>query len=91
MNAKMPELKRCFETAGFEDAKTFLSSGNVVFSARAAKESSLEKKAQAAMEKELGRSTLTDMDAEPPFCVDRTSGGRQYAAAQGGRGLAPTF
>ena len=34
MNAKMPELKKAFEAAGFADVKTVLSSGNVVFSAR---------------------------------------------------------
>jgi uncharacterized protein (DUF1697 family) len=44
MNAKMPALKACFEAAGFEDVKTALSSGNVVFSARATSESALEKK-----------------------------------------------
>jgi uncharacterized protein (DUF1697 family) len=33
MNAKMPELKRAFEAAGFSDVKAVLSSGNVVFSA----------------------------------------------------------
>ena len=33
MNAKMPELKRAFEAAGFGDVKTLLSSGNVVFDA----------------------------------------------------------
>ena len=35
MNAKMPELRRCFENAGFRDVRTLLSSGNVVFSTRA--------------------------------------------------------
>ena len=59
MNAKMPELKRSFEAAGFTDVRTVLSSGNVVFSARAAAASTLERKAEAAMEKELGRSFLT--------------------------------
>jgi uncharacterized protein (DUF1697 family) len=33
MNARMPELKRCFEAAGLEDVKTVLSSGNVAFTA----------------------------------------------------------
>jgi len=33
MNCKMPELKRCFEAAGFADVRTLLSSGNVAFSA----------------------------------------------------------
>lgn len=36
MNAKMPELVRAFEAAGFEDVKTVLASGNVVFSAERA-------------------------------------------------------
>jgi uncharacterized protein (DUF1697 family) len=54
-NAKMAELKRGFEAAGFTDVKTVLSSGNVAFSARAASEAALERKAEAAMAKELGR------------------------------------
>src|SRR6267378_4166114 len=59
MNAKMPELKRCFEAAGFTEVKTFLSSGNVVFSARASSEASLERKAETAMKDRLGRPFLT--------------------------------
>ena len=59
MNAKMPELKRCFEAAGFTDVKTLLSSGNVVFSARASSEASLERKAESAMKKQLGQAFLT--------------------------------
>ena len=59
MNAKMPELKRCFEAAGFRDVKTLLSSGNVAFTARAAREATLERKAEAAMQKRLGKSFYT--------------------------------
>jgi uncharacterized protein (DUF1697 family) len=59
MNAKMPELKRAFEAAGFTDVKTVLSSGNVVFSARATSIAVLESKAEAAMTKHLDRSFLT--------------------------------
>ncbi len=58
-NAKMPELKRCFESAGFSEVKTVLSSGNVVFSAPPSSEAALERAAEAAMEKRLGRSFLT--------------------------------
>ena len=58
-NCKMPELKRCFEAAGFTEATTVLSSGNVVFGAREAPVSVLEKKAEAAMEKGFGRAFLT--------------------------------
>jgi uncharacterized protein (DUF1697 family) len=59
MNATMPDLKKAFETAGFTDVKTILSSGNVVFSARAASEASLQRKAEAAMNRRLGQAFLT--------------------------------
>jgi uncharacterized protein (DUF1697 family) len=59
MNAKMPALARAFEGAGFTDVKTLLSSGNVVFSARASAPASLERKAEAAMKKHLGNAFLT--------------------------------
>ena len=59
MNAKMPELTRAFEDAGFTDVKTFLSSGNVVFSAPATSLAALQKKAQAAIQKRLGQAFLT--------------------------------
>ncbi|HXS08841.1 MAG TPA: DUF1697 domain-containing protein, partial [Candidatus Krumholzibacteria bacterium] len=58
-NAKMPELKKAFELAGFTDVVTVLGSGNVVFNAPATKEATLEKKAEAAMQKHLGRSFST--------------------------------
>ena len=59
MNAKMPELKRCFEEAGFDDVKTLLSSGNVVFDARTASELALARRIEAAMTKQLGRTFYT--------------------------------
>lgn len=59
MNARMPELKKCFEEAGFGDVKTLLSSGNVVFDARKASESTLQRRAEAAMSERLGRSFHT--------------------------------
>ena len=59
MNAKMPELKRAFEAAGFTDVKTLLASGNLVFSASRASEETLERKAEAAMLAGLGRAFLT--------------------------------
>ncbi len=55
----MPDLKQAFEAAGFTDVKTVLSSGNVVFGARAAAESSLQRKAEAAMNRRLGQAFLT--------------------------------
>ena len=59
MNAKMPELKKCFEEAGFLDVRTLLSSGNVVFDARRASEAALERRAEAAMTERLGRAFYT--------------------------------
>jgi uncharacterized protein (DUF1697 family) len=59
MNAKMPELKKCFEAAGFVDVRTVLSSGNVVFKGREVSEASLQHKCEATMSKHLGRAFLT--------------------------------
>lgn len=59
MNAKMPDLKKAFEAAGFTDVRTLLSSGNVVFTARSASEAALQRKAEAAMTQRLGRTFLT--------------------------------
>jgi uncharacterized protein (DUF1697 family) len=59
MNAKMSDLRAAFEDAGFTDVKTVASSGNVVFTAAKSSEASLERKAEAAMERRLGSSFLT--------------------------------
>lgn len=59
MNARMPDLARCFEAAGFTNVKTVLSSGNVVFDSRASKAATLERRAQEAMQQALGRSFAT--------------------------------
>jgi uncharacterized protein (DUF1697 family) len=47
MNAKMPELARAYEKAGFEAVATIASSGNVVFRAKGTL-SAIEKRAAAA-------------------------------------------
>lgn len=59
MNAKMPDLKRSFEAAGFCNVKTVLSSGNVVFDATSSSGASMERKAEASMQQVLGRTFLT--------------------------------
>src|SRR5207237_8936320 len=59
MNAKMPELKQAFESAGFTDVKTILASGNVAFNARATSDTSLQRKAEGAMLDRLGHGFLT--------------------------------
>jgi uncharacterized protein (DUF1697 family) len=55
----MPELKHCFEQAGFTNVKTVLSSGNVVFDASAGPIAAIEKAAEAAMSQHLGRTFYT--------------------------------
>jgi uncharacterized protein (DUF1697 family) len=59
MNAKMPDLKRCFESAGFTNVTTVLSSGNVVFDAQKGSASVLEQQAESAMKKQLDRTFFT--------------------------------
>ena len=59
LNAKMASLKSAFESAGFTDVKTVLGSGNVVFTAGRASAASLQRKAEAAMLKNLDRGFLT--------------------------------
>jgi len=75
-NAKMPSLKACFEGAGFDRVKTILGSGNVAFDTRAASIESLARRAQDALQKELGRTFATivrssdylrDLVASNPF------------------------
>ena len=58
-NCTMAGLRRAFEAAGFADVATVIASGNVVFSARAASPAALQRTAERAMQKELGRSFLT--------------------------------
>ena len=56
MNARMPELKACFESIGFADVKTILASGNVVFTSTKKTEPALVKAIESGMAKHLSRS-----------------------------------
>ncbi|AOW12746.1 hypothetical protein LPB72_17225 [Hydrogenophaga crassostreae] len=56
MNARMPALRHCFEKAGFTEVRTLLSSGNLVFNARAQSLAGLQRRAEEAMQSELGRT-----------------------------------
>jgi uncharacterized protein (DUF1697 family) len=58
MNASMPKLARAFELAGFENVKTVLASGNVLFDAPVATDAVLARKCEAAMTKHLDRSFM---------------------------------
>jgi uncharacterized protein (DUF1697 family) len=59
LNAKMPELKRSFEAAGFTNVRTILGTGNVAFDAPSSAEAALERRAELAIQKELGCSFYT--------------------------------
>jgi len=59
MNARMPALKSCFESAGFTNVRTLLSSGNVVFDARSSSPVALERRAETMMQATLGHSFRT--------------------------------
>ena len=59
MNCKMPQLKKAFEAAGFTGVATLLSSGNVLFDAPAQSEASLQRKAEAAHTRTLGKPFFT--------------------------------
>ena len=58
-NAKMPELRACFEAAGFTGVRTLLGSGNVVFDARSGSEPAIARKAETLMQAQLGRTFMT--------------------------------
>ncbi|MBS0448715.1 MAG: DUF1697 domain-containing protein [Proteobacteria bacterium] len=75
-NARSADLKQAFEHAGYANVRTVLASGNVVFDARSAAESALERRAEAAMQEVLGCSfytivraarSLNDLIAADPF------------------------
>ncbi len=93
MNAKMPELKRCFERAGFSGVRTVRSSGNVVFDSTARGEAALARKAEAAMQSGLGRTFATQvrtlahlrelLDADPFAAFDLPAAARRVVTFLG--------
>lgn len=79
MNDKMPELRRCFEQAGFTDVKTLLSSGNVVFStARAASAETLQQRVEKAMQDGAGYRFATIV--RPTACLRQMLDADPFAA-----------
>lgn len=64
LNARMSELKDCFEAAGFTSVRTILSSGNVAFDAPLSDDSALEQRAEEAMARSMGRSFYTIVRAQ---------------------------
>jgi uncharacterized protein (DUF1697 family) len=58
-NLKMPDLKRCLEGAGYTNVKTVLSSGNAAFDSPSGSVAAIERRIEAALTKQLGRSFYT--------------------------------
>ncbi|CAN5725575.1 DUF1697 domain-containing protein [soil metagenome] len=63
---KMERLREVFSSLGFERVETFIASGNVIFAAKSGSAAQLEKKIEAALERELGYAVRTFLrtDAE---------------------------
>jgi uncharacterized protein (DUF1697 family) len=58
-NLKMSDLKRCLEIAGYTKVKTILSSGNVGFDGASGSMAAIERRIEAALTTQLGRSFYT--------------------------------
>jgi uncharacterized protein (DUF1697 family) len=56
---KMDVLKNAFEELGFQNVKTVIASGNVLFDTEAAKEEELEQKIEKALPKAIGFESAT--------------------------------
>jgi uncharacterized protein (DUF1697 family) len=74
-NARMADIKRCFESAGFGAVRTVLASGNVVFSSKLTSPAEIQDRAEHAIASGIGRtfgtlvrpvqSLRTLLDADP--------------------------
>ncbi len=56
---KMDHLKKLFEKMGFENVKTFIASGNVVFETKSKTVDPIRKKIETELEKSLGYKVAT--------------------------------
>jgi uncharacterized protein (DUF1697 family) len=59
LNATMAGLKKAFEKAGFDDVRTVLGSGNVVFRTTSRSLPAIEARAEVFLRKHLGRTFMT--------------------------------
>src|SRR3954468_8605625 len=55
MNLRMPDLLACVEQAGFDNVRTLLSSGNVVFDAGRGAEAGIVRKLESGMDEHLSQ------------------------------------
>ena len=55
---KMDELKKKFKSAGCEDIRTYIQSGNVIFNSKISDENSLIKKIESELHKNLSNDVL---------------------------------
>ena len=71
----MPDLRRAFESAGFADVRTVLSSGNVVFSAGSATEAVLQQLGHAFLPIVRPSDALAEILASDPYRAFRLDPG----------------
>jgi uncharacterized protein (DUF1697 family) len=81
---KMEQLRRLFEELGFSDVETFIASGNVIFTARAAEPSAIERKIERHLEAALGYAVATFVRTVDE--VSAIAGREVFASARDGSG-----
>jgi uncharacterized protein (DUF1697 family) len=77
---KMDRLRQCFETLGFNEVRTYINSGNIVFKAGRSRTSSLSKRIEERLLKEVGfpipvisrtAAEISNAIANNPFLKER--------------------
>lgn len=76
---KMEQLRRLFEAAGLDDVETFIASGNVIFSSRAASTGGVEQRVERALKSALGYDVPTFVRTTAE--VAAAAGHRAFSAA----------
>jgi uncharacterized protein (DUF1697 family) len=71
---KMPELKRVFESAGLENVRTLLASGNVVFETARSDKKTLANIIEKELKKVLGKDTPVTLRSLPELQKIRSAG-----------------
>ncbi len=78
---KMNALRQMFEGLGFQNVKTYIQSGNIIFTGKKEKQNELEKKIFKAIKEKFGfdvpvivkkHKELKDIKANNPFIKDKT-------------------
>lgn len=86
-NVKSDELKTIFSETGFENVRTYIASGNVIFDAKEKDAQKLTKKIEKSLEDKLGYKVIVFLRSQAelegvlennPFKADLEKGGKCY-------------